>query len=133
MKRSFALFGQTFGIYALLFIAHATTDSLQGQQVFGSLRGVTRTPDGAPLAAARIVVHNVASTVNLSALSGENGAFLVDNLSPAIYQITAIKQGYADSAVKTVEVAAEQSVKTDFELAAVDPKGPPETLSMRTV
>jgi hypothetical protein len=60
-----------------------------------------------------------------SVVSNEHGAFLVENLKPGRYQLTASKAGFGSSGVITVELAGLQSFLVDVTLAA--PNGPRES------
>jgi hypothetical protein len=93
-----------------------------GQSMLGGLHGVTRTDNGLPLPGVQVVVHGVDENTERSVVSNDHGAFLVENLKPGRYQLTASKAGFGSSPVTTVELAAQQSFLVDMTLAA--PNGP---------
>jgi len=96
-----------------------------GQSMPGALHGFTRTDHGLPLPGVQVVVHRVDENTDRSVVSNEHGAFLVENLQPGRYQLTASKAGFGSSGVITVELAAQQSFPVDMTLAA--PSGPKES------
>jgi len=108
MIRKFTL---TFLLFACLVapVAH-------GQSTFGDLRGVTRDPSGLPLPNAAVMVHSLDENSDRDVVSGDDGAFLVENLKPGHYRLTASKEGFKDSAVD-VDLSARQSLRVDITLA----------------
>jgi hypothetical protein len=94
----------------MLQLAHA-------QSTFGDLRGITRDPSGLPLAQATVTVHSIDENNDRNVISGDDGSFAVQNLQPGLYQLTAAKEGFQDSAVMKVELSARQSLRIDITLA----------------
>ena len=87
------------------------------QSTLGVLRGVTRDPGGLVcLPNAQVTVRSLDEDGVRSVQSGADGAFVVPDLKPGRYQITARKQGFASSSVTTVELAAGQSLAVDVPL-----------------
>jgi hypothetical protein len=91
--------------------------AVPAQSIFGDLRGVTRDPSGLPLPGASVTVHSLDENTDRKTQSGEDGAFLMENLKAGHYQLTASKQGFQDSAPVTVELSARQSLRVDLALA----------------
>ena len=81
-----------------------------GGAPLGILRGVTRSAEGIPLSGVQVVVHSLDENTDRNVLSDGQGAFLVENLKPGRYQLTANKAGFAGSSVNTVELAPAQSL-----------------------
>ena len=52
------------------------------QSTFGDIRGVTRDPSGLPLPGAAVTVHSLDENNDRKVTSGDDGAFLVENLKP---------------------------------------------------
>ena len=88
----------------------------------GSLRGVTRGPDGQPLPQTQVTVHSVADSSDLTVVSGGDGAFLVASLNPGQYQVSAKAEGFATLAAATVAVTNHQTAQMDLSLV----KGAPD-------
>lgn len=89
-----------------------------GQSTFGDIRGVTRNRSGLPLPEVQVVLHSVEETTDRTVVSGSDGAFIAENLTPGHYQLTAKKKGVGSSPVTTVELAAGQSLHNDITLAS---------------
>jgi Putative beta-barrel porin-2, OmpL-like. bbp2/Carboxypeptidase regulatory-like domain len=88
------------------------------------LRGVTRL-EGEPLGEVRVAVCNIHENTSHVVLSGMDGKFLVANLDPGQYQITAQAEGYETGLPLIVEVTEQQSEPVNVPLAkAADPKKP---------
>jgi hypothetical protein len=84
----------------------------------GVLRGDTWSAAGAPLSGVEIVVHNLGENTDRSIFSNEQGAFVLENLPPGRYQLTARKAGFASPAATTVALEPEQSVRVDLILTS---------------
>jgi hypothetical protein len=89
------------------------------QSTFGDLRGTTRDPSGLPLAEAAITVHSVDQNNDRRIVSGDDGSFVVENLQPGHYELTAAKEGFQTSAATKVDLSARQSLRVDITLALV--------------
>jgi len=104
------------------------------QSTFGDIRGVTRDPSGLPLPGAAVTVHSLDENNDRKVTSGDDGAFLVENLKPGHYQLTASKEGFQDSAIG-VELSARQSLRADITLplanqaTAVEVSAAPEQIN----
>jgi hypothetical protein len=114
-------------IRSLFALAIILSSSLAyGQSMLGGFHGVTQTDNGLPLSGVQVVVHGVDENTERSVISNDRGAFLVEDLKPGRYQLTASKAGFASSAVANVELAAQESFRVDLTLAALNrPEGSP--------
>ncbi|PYX59287.1 MAG: hypothetical protein DMG76_06190 [Acidobacteria bacterium] len=74
-----------------------------------SLSGKVTSPSGTPVANARLVLKNSANSDTTSATGNSDGTYLVPDLSPGTYQITASAQGFVD-AHTTVVISAESKL-----------------------
>ena len=90
----------------------------QAQSTFGNLRGTTRDPSGLALDHAVVTVHSVEQNNDRKIVSGDDGrgSFMIENLQPGHYQLTAAKDGFQNSTTK-VELSARQSLRVDITLA----------------
>jgi len=84
-----------------------------------------------PLAQVRITAHNVSKGTQRTAISGLDGTFIMPGLEPGVYDMAAVRDGFARS-IAHVEVAAPNTHRVDFLLAADFPpareaKSPPTT------
>jgi hypothetical protein len=105
-----------------------------GQSTFGDLRGETQDPSGLPLPNVAVTVHSLDENSDRNVVSGDDGAFLVENLKPGHYQLTAIKEGFQNSSVN-VDLSARQSLRVDITLplasqaTAVEVSAAPEQIN----
>ncbi len=102
------LFGTTlFACFAL---------QVHAQSTFGDMRGTTRDPSGLPLPATAVTAHSLDENTDRKVMSGEDGAFVIENLKPGRYQLTASKEGFQKSPTVDVELSARQSLRLDLTL-----------------
>ncbi len=83
----------------------------------GSLHGVTVAPGGFSLPAVTVVVHGMNKPFEREVVTDQEGAFLVTNLEPGPYRITASKEGFTSPAPATLDVAANRTANATVELA----------------
>ncbi len=119
MKQSHLFLLSIPALFALLVVVPLTGGFLQGQEAPASLEGVTQTPEGFPLAGAKIVARSPVTGSERSTVSEADGAFALAKLTPDQYRITATKEGCTDSKVIDVNVSAQQSARTNIELAVL--------------
>ena len=86
------------------------------QSTFADIRGVTRDPSGLPLPNAALTVRSLDGNNERDVTSGDDGAFLVENLNPGHYRLTTRKEGFQDTSID-VELSARQSLRADITLA----------------
>ena len=96
------------------------TTVVDAQTAPGVLRGVARTPDGSPQSAVSITVHSIEQNGDQTALTGADGQFIVENLSPGVYQLTAGKQGFVSPPATTVAVAPGESLDVELTVQVTD-------------
>lgn len=89
-----------------------------GQSSLGRLQGTTRDADGHGVAQAQIVLHSLSANIERTVVSENDGAFVVENLSPGLYQVNVSKAGFANSPEVTVEIAAGQTLRRILTLTA---------------
>jgi len=83
-----------------------------------SLFGVTKGPDGTPLAGAHVVIRNLADGTERVVETDSVGAFTAADLKPGRYGLTANKERLVSPPDNHVELAANQSLRSDLTLAA---------------
>jgi hypothetical protein len=102
---------------ATILLACPALQVLHAQSTFGDLRGVTRDPSGLPLPNAAVTVRSVDENSDRKVISDDDGAFLVENLKPGHYQLTATAEGFQNSPPIYVDLSARQSLRVDITLA----------------
>jgi len=83
-----------------------------------NLFGVTKSSEGTPLAGARVIVRNLADGTERVLESDASGAFAATDLKPGRYEVTANKDRLVSPPENHVELAANQSVRSDLTLTA---------------
>jgi hypothetical protein len=78
-------------------VSRIASEPADTQSTVTGLHGVTRAPNGPPLTSVRILVHSVDENIDHTVVSGDNGAFYVDNLKPGRYQLTANQPGFEEA------------------------------------
>lgn len=61
-----------------------------------TLSGTVRSPSGAPVANARVLLKDTSNGDMKSVMANSDGSFALTHLSPGTYEITVLKQGFAD-------------------------------------
>jgi len=81
-----------------------------GQVAGATLSGTVKDPTGAIVPRTQIIVKNVATDVNTSATTNSDGFYVVPNLLPGTYDVTATASGFAKAVHSsvTLTVGAQQ-------------------------
>ena len=83
-----------------------------------SLFGVTKGPEGSPLGGVRVLVRSLDDGSERVLTTDGAGAYALPDLKPGHYRLMANKDGFVSPAENNVELAANQSLRTDLTLAA---------------
>ena len=83
-----------------------------------NLFGITKGPEGAPLAGVRVIVRSLDDNSDRLVTTDAAGAFAAPDLKPGRYRLMASKEGFVSSPDSTVELAANQSLRADLTLHA---------------
>ena len=81
-------------LFVLVLSAVVVTTVLQAQNPRGSLRGTVQDATGARVAAAKIVLQSVGSSLQREAASEDRGEFRLDDLLPGAYHVTVSAAGF---------------------------------------
>jgi Putative beta-barrel porin-2, OmpL-like. bbp2/Carboxypeptidase regulatory-like domain len=89
----------------------------------GALRGVTRGPGGQALPAVKVILHSVAEKTELTTVSGADGTFVIADIKPGQYELTASADGFESPSATAVTVPEQGTLTVDLPLAksAVNP------------
>jgi hypothetical protein len=98
----------------------------------GSLHGITIGPNGSALGGVVVTIHGTDGTPQRQLVTAEDGTFLVTNLKPGPYALSAVKLGFASAPESKVEIAKDQTADTKLALRvaaapAIAPVMPPAT------
>jgi len=90
------------------------------QSPLGAVTGLAADPSGAPVPEARIVLENTATGVRQETRTNSSGNYVLANLPPGPYRLSAEAQGFRRFEASELEVAAYRTVRQDvrFDLAS---------------
>ncbi len=96
--------GRSYASILWILLAAATfTFPVFAQQEAGQINGVVRDPNEAVIPGATVTARNTATNAVRTVTTDDDGNYLVPNLQPGTYEVTASKQGFED-ARETVQV-----------------------------
>jgi hypothetical protein len=100
-----------------LFLSAVPFLSFAQQALTGTITGAITDPSQAAVPSAKITARNVATGLERSSTSGELGIYTLTLLPVGEYEVTAKKEGFADTKVGPVRVGVGQSVTVELRLA----------------
>lgn len=87
------------------------------QSTFGTVRGTVQDGSGSVIPSARVTVHSMEENTDRIVTSNGSGEFSLENLKPGQYRVTVHSDGFADSIVSAVTLAARQELRIPVALA----------------
>jgi hypothetical protein len=84
------------------------------------LTGVVHGSDGAVIVGASVSITAAGTATTRTVQTGDDGTYVVPQLAPGMYRVTATKTGYAPSAHEDISVHTAESVRVDIELRPGD-------------
>jgi hypothetical protein len=93
---------------------------LQAQSASGGIIGTIRDASGAAVPGVTVRVTNLRESMTKTALSGPAGEYIVKDLAPATYAVVAMQPGMQFSHVVTLNLAAGEQFRADFNSGATD-------------
>lgn len=111
-----AIIKRSWHSFAIVILAFLVSSPIFAQIDRGSIAGVVTDPSGAVLVHAQITVTNIATSVSVETSSGKDGSYLVRELDPAAYRVTAEESGFQKAIQPTVVVGVNQVVRVDLAL-----------------
>lgn len=89
------------------------------QRITGSVTGQVTDQSGAAVPGATVTVLNEATNTKRTVSTGEDGAFVVDNLAPALYKMTIEASGFQNyQTTATVRVGVATPVNAQMQIGA---------------
>jgi hypothetical protein len=104
------------GLLFTCLLALFTWSDAGAQTVTGSIRGRVLNEAGDPVPTAQITARNVATNVERTTISNDQGMYMLVGLQPATYEISVNVIGYSASA-RQVRVLVGQSLNADLQLS----------------
>jgi len=100
----------------LVFACMLFLPTAQAQSTFGSIRGTVQDASGAVIAGAVVTVHSLDENFERQVMTDGSGDFVVENLKPGRYKLTAHHDGLADAVVSSVALEARQDLRIPITL-----------------
>ncbi|MGA8431362.1 MAG: TonB-dependent receptor [Candidatus Sulfotelmatobacter sp.] len=88
--------------FLTILCAIAFLSTVQAQNPRGSLRGSVQDSSGARITHARIEVSAIGSAIAREATTEDRGEFLLDDLLPGNYQVSAVAKGFAEAHTEVI-------------------------------
>jgi hypothetical protein len=95
-------------LFGLLFIA---SSRLAAQSTFGSIRGTAQDTSGAEIPDTQITLHSVDKNTDRVVNTDSTGSYILENVLAGRYSIRAHHDGFADTVVDGITVAARQDLR----------------------
>jgi Carboxypeptidase regulatory-like domain/TonB-dependent Receptor Plug Domain/TonB dependent receptor len=100
-KNNLSISGVTEKIFAamlaVLLTAIFLTAPINAQQESGQINGTVKDPNEAVIPGATVTVRNTATNGTRTVTTDSDGNYLITNLQPGSYEVTAVKQGFQDA------------------------------------
>jgi hypothetical protein len=102
------LLGAFLLLLGMLFIA---SSRLAGQSTFGSIRGTAQDNSGAEIPGTQLTLHSVDKNTDRVINTDSTGSYTLENVLAGRYSIRAHHEGFADTVVDGITVAARQDLR----------------------
>lgn len=90
---------------------------LIAQSTYGGIRGVAQDPSGLPVPGAQITIHSLGENTNRTAVTEKDGSFIVENLQPGLYSLTAQKAGFENATLTEATVEPQHILRVTLTFA----------------
>ena len=114
-------------LFALGMMVLLSVISLHADSLGGMVHGITKNAAGQPVAGVQILARNLDDQTDRRAVSSADGRFVVDNLKPGRYEISATLASLKAALPGATELAAGQDRGLDLILTGTDPAVAPVT------
>lgn len=101
-------------LLAFLVIAPFGTESLVAQTTSGSFRGTITDQTAGAIPGAHVQVRNTATGTTLEAVSNAQGEYVVPNVPPGTYNLTATLQGFETLEMQGITLQVNQNAELDL-------------------
>ncbi len=103
---------------AVVFLALAMiSGTALAQSTFGSVRGVAQDTTGAILPDTQVTLHSLDENTDRVVKADSDGNFILENVKAGQYSVRAIHDGFAETVIHGVTVAARQDVRLTLSMA----------------
>ena len=97
---------------AMVFMGSNVT----AQAISGILVGTVRDSSGAVVAGVQVSAANIATGIVQTTVSGGVGDYVIPNLAPGTYKVTALFKGFSTAEAPNISVLVQQTTRVDFTL-----------------
>jgi hypothetical protein len=104
-------------LWLVIVLAGCFATGLRAQTTNGLITGVVADSTGAVVPAAQLNVVSQGTGLERTAVSDANGLYVVPQLAPGVYTLTARKEGFASVQQKNIQLLVNQSLTIDFKLS----------------
>ena len=104
-------------LWLVIVLAGCFATGLRAQTTNGLITGVVADSTGAVVPAAQLNVVSQGTGLERTAVSDANGLYVVPQLAPGVYTVTARKEGFASVQQKNIQLLVNQSLTIDFKLS----------------
>jgi len=88
------------------------------QPMFGAIAGVVKSSAKVPIAGAMVTAARADGKGIWTTISGSDGIYSISNVAPGEYLVTSQAEGYPDTSIATLQIAAGRATRTDVMMAA---------------
>jgi hypothetical protein len=89
---------------------------LFGQADRATIEGIVSDADGAPIAAARILIVRIETNDEILLSTNDSGRYVVPNLPTGLYRVRAAREGFRAAELNNVRLPSQATVRADFSL-----------------
>lgn len=100
----------------LLALISFSVASVRAQAILGAITGTVKDSSGASVPAATVKANNVATNLEVSARSDNNGSYLIPNLPAGTYRVVISKEGFQTENHSEILVNGDRTTTVDGEL-----------------
>src|SRR5438045_2984519 len=101
---------------SLLCLALAATIPVAGQTTTAELSGSVTDPSGAAIGKVKVTAINTGTGLIHEALTDDSGNYLVTQLPPGVYNLSAEATGFRKTVENNVTLEVSQRAKVDFKM-----------------
>ncbi len=107
------IFTALFLLLALLLMAPSSS----AQSTFGSIRGSVQDASGAAIPNTEVTLHSVDENTDHMVKTDDSGNYVLENVKAGKYSIRAKREGFADSVLDGITLAARQDLRFNITMA----------------
>jgi len=116
IKRPGSKVSTTATLVAVLLLAICGSLRIQGQTIFGRISGTVRDANGGSVRNAEVTITNVATNLERSVTTDEDGFYTVTNLPVGTYKIFVVRDGFKKAERMDVVLNADERLTVDMAL-----------------